>query len=265
MNDILIWALLFVSVSILIAALLVLKTLKIYVQQSLNPTYFATEEERKKHRIAQEQLEAEQPEKKSLWTWLLGLRPLSEEKDLVMEHEFDGIAELDNPTPAWFMVLFYGTIIFAAGYMINYHVIGWGKSQEQEYAAELQQAEEDRIALLQKPGGGGANKINENNVEVSTDKAVLQAGAALFKNVCSPCHGEHGEGIVGPNLTDDYWLHGGTIKEIFKTIKYGVPEKGMIAWEKSMNSKQISDIASYIMSIKGSNPPGAKAPQGKKE
>ncbi|TKC59051.1 c-type cytochrome [Pedobacter hiemivivus] len=265
MNDILIWALLFVAVTILIAALLVLKTLKIYVQQSLNPTYFATEEEKATHRLAQEKLETEQPEKKSLWNWLLGLRPLSEEKDLVMEHEFDGIAELDNPTPAWFMVLFYGTIMFAAGYMINYHVIGWGKSQEQEYAAELQQAEEDRIALLQKPGGGGANKINENNVEASTDKAVLQAGAALFKNVCSPCHGEHAEGAVGPNLTDDYWLHGGTVKDIFKTIKYGVPEKGMIAWEKSMNTKQISDITSYIMSIKGSNPPGAKAPQGKKE
>jgi cytochrome c oxidase cbb3-type subunit 3 len=265
MNDILIWALLFIAVSILIAAVLVLRVIKIYVQQSLYPTYFASAEEREQHRLALEIQEAEKPEKKSIWTWMLGLKPLSEEKDLVMEHEFDGIAELDNPTPAWFMVLFYGTILFAIGYMVNYHVIGWGQSQEQEYAAELQQAEDDRIALLQKPGGGGANKINENNVEASTDEAVLQAGAALFKNVCTPCHGEHAEGIVGPNLTDDHWLHGGTVKNIFKTIKYGVPDKGMIAWEKSMNAKQISDITSYIMSLKGTNPPGAKAPQGQKE
>nr|WP_121272348.1 cbb3-type cytochrome c oxidase N-terminal domain-containing protein [Pedobacter schmidteae] len=265
MNDILIWALLFVAVSILIASLLFLRVLKIYVEQSLRPTQFATAEEKEKYRLEQEKIEAEKPEKKTLWTWLLGLKPLSAEKDLVMEHEFDGIAELDNPTPAWFMVLFYGTILFAAGYMINYHVIGWGKSQEQEYAAELQQAEDNRIAMLQKPGGGGANKINENNVEASTDKAVLEAGGALFKTACTPCHGEHAEGAVGPNLTDEYWLHGGTAKAIFKTIKYGVPEKGMVAWEKQMNAKQISDITSYIISLKGSKPAGAKAPQGEKE
>lgn len=265
MNDILICALFFVSVSILIAAILVLRVIRIYVQQSLHPTYFASAEEREQYRLEEARLEAEKPEKKSIWTWLLSLKPLSEEKDLVMEHEFDGIAELDNPTPAWFMVLFYGTIFLAVAYMFNYHVISWGQSQEQEYAAELQQAEDDRIAMLQKPGAGGANKINENNVEVSTDKAVLQAGGLLFKNVCSPCHGEHAEGAVGPNLTDDYWLHGGTVKHVFKTIKYGVPEKGMIAWEKSMNAKQISDITNYIISLKGSNPAGAKAPQGEKE
>lgn len=265
MNDVLIWALLFIAVSILISAILVLRVIKIYVQQSLHPTYFASAEEKEKYRLEQERIEADKPEKKTLWTRLLGLRPLSEEKDLVMEHEFDGIAELDNPTPAWFMVLFYGTILFAVGYMVNYHVIGWGKSQEQEYAAELQQAEDDRIAMLQKPGAGGANKINENTVEASTDKAVLQAGAALFKTVCTPCHGEHAEGAVGPNLTDAYWLHGGAAKDIFKTIKYGVPEKGMIAWEKQMNGKQIADITSYILSLKGSNPAGAKAPQGQEE
>lgn len=265
MNDLLILALLIIAVAILISAILVLRVIKIYVQQSLHPTYFASAEEKEKYELEQQKLEAEKPEKNTLWNRLLGLRPLSEEKDLVMEHEFDGIAELDNPTPAWFMVLFYGTILFAVGYMVNYHVIGWGKSQEQEYAAELQQAEDDRIAMLQKPGAGGAGKINEDNVEATTDEATLKAGAVLFKNVCTPCHGEHAEGGVGPNLTDEYWLHGGTVKNIFKTIKYGVPEKGMIAWEKQMNGKQIADIASYIISLKGSNPPGAKAPQGQKE
>lgn len=265
MNDILIWAVLFISVSILIAAVLVLKVIRIFVQQSLHPTYFASAEEREQQRLEEAGLEAEKPEKRSIWTRLLSLKPLSEEKDLVMEHEFDGITELDNPTPAWFMILFYGTIFIAVAYMFNYHVTGWGQSQEQEYAAELQQAEDDRIVMLQKPGAGGANKINENNVELSTDKAVLQAGGLLFKNVCTPCHGEHAEGAVGPNLTDPYWLHGGTVKHIFKTIKYGVPEKGMIAWEKSMSAKQISDITNYVLSLNGSTPPGAKAPQGEKE
>ncbi|WP_316811576.1 cbb3-type cytochrome c oxidase N-terminal domain-containing protein [Pedobacter heparinus] len=265
MSEILIWALLFVSVSILIVSLLVLKVIRIYIQQSLYPSKLTSPEEKERYRLEQEKPEVEKPQKKTIWTKLLGLHALSEEKALVMEHEFDGITELDNPTPAWFMVLFYGTIFFAIAYMLNYHVIGWGKSQEQEYAAELQQADEDRIAFLQKPGAGGANKINESNVEASTDQAVLQAGAALFKTACTPCHGEHAEGAVGPNLTDDYWLHGGKVKDIFKTIKYGIPEKGMVAWEKQMKPKQISDITNYILSLKGSNPAGAKAPQGKKE
>lgn len=265
MTDILIWGLLILSVCILIVSILVLKVIKIFIKESLHPTSFASEEERERYRLEQEKLEAEKPEEKSFWAKIMQLRPISEEKELIMEHEFDGIAELDNPIPAWFMVLFYATIIFAVGYLFTYHVMDWGKNQEQEYAAELQKAEDDRIALLQKPGGGTANKINENNVVQTNDKAVLQAGATLFKNVCTPCHGEHGEGSVGPNLTDDYWLHGGTIKDVFKTIKYGVPEKGMIAWEKQMNAKQISDIANYVLSLKGTNPPGAKAPQGVKE
>src|SRR5690606_5524518 len=116
------------------------------------------------------------PKQPSLWLRLMGLKPISEEKDLVMEHTFDGIAELDNPTPAWFMVLFYGTIIFAIIYLLNYHVFNWAPLQDEEYVIELKQAEEAKTAMLLKPGNG-ANKINENNVEQSKDAAVLQAGA----------------------------------------------------------------------------------------
>ncbi|WP_316789059.1 cbb3-type cytochrome c oxidase N-terminal domain-containing protein [Pedobacter frigoris] len=264
MTDILIWALLFTAIIILVVSVLVLKVIRLFVQESINPTRFATEAEKAEYHLQQEQLEMKKKAKSCIWNTIMGLKPISEEKNLMMDHEFDGIAELDNPTPAWFMVLFYGTMIFAVVYMFSYHVMDWGKLQEDEYAAELQQAEDDRIALLQKPGNK-ANKINETNVEASTDAAVLQAGGALFKNVCAPCHGEHGQGLVGPNLTDEFWLHGGTIKEIFKTIKYGVPEKGMIAWEKTMNAKQIAEISSYILSIQGSNPAGAKAPQGTKQ
>lgn len=263
MTDLLIWALLFTAVSILIVSILVLKVIKILVKETISPSPFATEAEKEQFRLQQEQLEAAEKAKPSIWIKLMGLRPIAEEKDIMMEHKFDGIAELDNPTPAWFMVLFYGTIIFAVIYMFSYHVFGFGKLQEEEYAMELQQAEADKIAFLQKPGSAG-KQVNENNVAQSTDKDVLLKGAALFKTVCTPCHGEHGEGGVGPNLTDEYWLHGGTIKEVFKTIKYGVPEKGMVAWEKSMNAKQISDIASYVLSLQGSHPAGAKAPQGKK-
>lgn len=264
MTDLLIWALLFTAITILVVSVLVLKVIRLFVQESINPTRFATEAEKAACRLKKEQQETEKKTSPSIWSRIMGLKPIAEEKDLVMDHEFDGISELNNPTPAWFMVLFYGTMIFAAVYMFSYHVMDWGKLQEDEYAAELQQAEDDRIAMLQKPGSK-ANKVNETNVEASTEPAVLQAGGTLFKNVCSPCHGEHGQGLVGPNLTDEFWLHGGTIKDIFKTIKYGVPEKGMIAWEKTMNAKQIAEISSYILSIQGSNPAGAKAPQGTKQ
>jgi len=260
MTDLLIWALLFTAILVLVVSLLVLKVIKIFVHHSLGSN-IVDPEAIKTHSRAQQ--DVDKANKISLWNRIMGLRPISEEKDLVMEHEFDGITELDNPTPAWFMVLFYGTMIFAVLYMFSYHVMDWGKLQEQEYADELRQAEEDKIALLMKPGNK-ANKINENNVEQSTDPAVLSAGGALFKNACAACHGENGQGLVGPNLTDEFWLHGGTIKDIFKTIKYGVPEKGMISWEKTMNAKQISQIASYILSIQGTHPAGAKAPQGTK-
>jgi cytochrome c oxidase cbb3-type subunit 3 len=264
MTDMFIWALLITAVLLLAVSILLLKVIKVYVQESLNPTPFATPEERKLKQLAAESMEEEVPKGPSIWTKLMGLRPISEEKDIVMEHKFDGIAELDNPTPAWFMILFYGTIIFAIVYLLSYHVFGLGKLQEEEYAVELRQAEDAKIAFLQKPGSA-ANKINENNVEQSKDPAVIAAGAGLFKTACSPCHGEHAEGLVGPNLTDEFWLHGGTVNDIFKTIKYGVPDKGMIAWEKTMKPKQIADIASYIMSLKGSNPANAKAPQGTKQ
>ena len=264
MTDMFILALLITAVLLLVVSLLLLKVIKVYVKETLNPTPFATAEERRLWHLSSENAEVATTKKSSIWSKLMGLRPIDEEKDIVMEHQFDGIAELDNPTPAWFMVLFYGTIIFAIVYLLSYHVFGLGNLQEEEYSIELRQAEDAKIAFLQKPGSS-SSKINESNVEQSKDAAVLSAGAALFKTACAPCHGEHAEGLVGPNLTDEFWLHGGTVNDIFKTIKYGVPDKGMIAWEKTLKPKQIADLTSYIMSLKGSNPAGAKAPQGVKQ
>jgi len=263
MTDILICFLLATAVLLLLVSLLVLRVIKVYAEEAISPIRFATPEEKKQRALLLEQQVIVKVANPSIWLKLMSLRPISDEKELVMEHTFDGIEELDNPTPAWFMVLFYGSIVFAIGYMLTYHVFDYGKSQEQEYAIELQQAEEAKTAMLLKPGNA-ANQVNENNVVVSTDKGELADAALLFKNACGPCHGEHAEGIVGPNLTDQFWLHGGAVKDIFKTIKYGVPEKGMIAWEKTMRPKQIAAMASYILSLQGTNPAGAKAAQGKK-
>ncbi len=192
---------------------------------------------------------------------LLSLKPLSEEKDLIMEHEYDGIQELDNPTPAWFMYLFYGTIVFAFVYLMVYHVLGVGQMQDEEYKTEMAAANKQKEEFLAKSG----SNIDENSVKLTTDAGALASGKSIFTASCAPCHGVQGQGVVGPNLTDDYWLHGGTISNVFKTIKYGVTDKGMPNWDKQLSPQQISDVANYIKSIHDSNPPNPKEPQGQKE
>jgi cytochrome c oxidase cbb3-type subunit 3 len=196
-----------------------------------------------------------------VWQKLLSLKPLTEEQELLIAHDYDGIQELDNPIPAWFMYLFYGTIIFAAGYLLNYHVVKTGQLQYAEYRTEMAQADIEKKAFLSK----AANRVDENTVKLVHDPAVIASGRAIFKSTCAPCHGDHAQGNVGPNLTDDYWLHGGKINDLFKTIKYGVLSKGMPTWEKQLSPKQISDVANYIESLHDSKPAGAKAPQGIKE
>lgn len=262
--DIVIILMVVTSIMVLCVSILMLKVIKFYVKEVTNPTPFATPEEKAQRKLEEEALLLLRKQQPTIWTRLMQLKPLAEEKNLVMEHKYDGIAELDNPIPAWFRILFYATIVFAIGYLLNYHVFHYSRSQDEEYAAEIQQAADDKIAYLDNPVNS-ASKVNENNIVQSKDAAVLKSGGALFATRCPPCHGDHAQGIVGPNLTDEYWLHGGKIKDVFKTIKYGVPEKGMISWEKSMSAQQISDIANYVLSLQGSKPAGAKAPQGNKE
>jgi cytochrome c oxidase cbb3-type subunit 3 len=214
-----------------------------------------------------QQIEEElQPEKKikkpkgEVWNKLLSLKPLSEEKDLLIPHQYDGIQELNNPTPAWFMVLFYCTIIFAFGYLLVYHVFDIGQLQDAEYKTEMAQAEVAKKIYLSK----AANQVDENTVKLVTDPAMLAEGKTVFKSTCAPCHGDNGQGVVGPNLTDEYWLHGNKIGDVFKTIKYGVLAKGMPTWEKQLSPRQIADVANYILSLQGTHPAGAKEPQGEK-
>lgn len=191
--------------------------------------------------------------------YFIGLAPMEKEKDILMEHDFDGIKELDNRIPPWFNYLFYGTIIFGIIYMLDYHVFKTGKLPAQEYQEEMQQAALQRAELIR----SGA-LVNENNVKLLTDVSALSKGKDIFKANCVPCHGENAQGIIGPNLTDQYWIHGGGIKNVFKTIKYGVPAKGMLTWEGKLNPREIQEVASYVLSLQGTNPPNPKAPQGQK-
>lgn len=197
----------------------------------------------------------------SLWDKFVALRSDKTEEELTMDHQYDGISELDNPTPPWFNFLFYGTIVFSIVYLIQYHVIGEGNIMEQEYAAEMKQAEEMKKVNL----ANQANAVDETTVTLVSDKAILAEAAITFKAKCAACHGELGEGKNGPNLTDEYWIHGGTIQEVFKSIKYGIPQKGMIPWQNLMKPEEMQNMASYVISIQGSLPPGTgKAPEGNK-
>ncbi len=191
------------------------------------------------------------------WTFINRSTPVEDEKDILLDHNYDGIRELDSRVPPWFSWLFYLTIIFAVYYMLNYHVLGTGKLMYEEYNDEMQAAAVQRAELIR----SGAF-INEETVTKLTDPSALEEGKEIFSTNCVACHGTDGGGIVGPNLTDKYWIHGGGIKNVFTTIKYGVPAKGMISWQTQLNPNQMQEVASYVLSLQGTSPAAPKAPEG---
>lgn len=192
------------------------------------------------------------------YDWMAGLKPVEEEKDIMLDHDYDGIQELDNSLPPWWLAMFYITVIIGPIYIYYYHMSNSGVLQKEEYEIAMRQAEQAKIRYLAKQ----TKMITEKNVTVLSDPGELESGKAIYIQNCVACHGQKGEGGIGPNMTDDYWLHGGDIKSVFKTIKYGVPEKGMIAWKAQLPPSQIHQVASYIMTLHGTNPPNGKEPQG---
>lgn len=183
---------------------------------------------------------------------------VEQEKDVLIQHDYDGIRELDNVLPPWWLWLFYGTIIWSVVFLLNVHVFDLWPTGEEEYRQEMAEAKAEVDAYLKKSAGA----VDENNVTALTDEAAIAGGKATYDAFCKACHGGAGEGGVGPNLTDDHWKHGGGIQNVFKTIKYGVPEKGMIAWKAQLKPAEIQAVASYILKLHGTNPPNAKAPEG---
>lgn len=186
---------------------------------------------------------------------------IDKEQDVQLDHEHDGIKELDNALPPWWIYGFYFTILFAGVYMYRYHISKSAPLQVEELAAEKIQAEREKVAYM----ATLANNVDETSIAYNPTVELLTEGKAIFVKNCVSCHGPEAQGAsIGPNLTDEYWIHKGGIKDIFKTIKNGVQEKGMIPWGQQLSNAQIAAAATFIKSLQESHPANPKAPQGDK-
>jgi cytochrome c oxidase cbb3-type subunit III len=241
-------AILFIELLVIIALLLNIKLLlKKEKQKLVTPEELVATAEAEKNKI-------------SWWDKVNRLRPVSQEAELDLGHEYDGIRELNNRLPPWWLYGFYLSIVFAGIYLWRFHVSHNGPSSTQEYETAVARAEVSVQEYLKKKG----ESVDENTVTLLINEDDIQAGKALFidPSKCPACHNTDGGGnAVGPNLVDEYWLYGGSVKDIFKTIKYGT-SKGMRSWKDDLSAKQIAQLASYVKSLKGTKPANPKEPQG---
>lgn len=193
-----------------------------------------------------------------IWSSFQTMTPIEDEGDIDTGHNYDGIRELDNPIPPWWRWAFFATILFAPIYLYRYHIAHSAPLQLEELAIEIEEGEARKKEYL----ANSPNAIDENNI-ATMEGIQASAGAGIFAKNCVACHGASGEGnAVGPNLTDAAWLHGGGLTNIFKSVKYGWPEKGMKSWQAEMSSLEMAQVATYVASLQGSNPPNAKEAQG---
>lgn len=241
---------LFIELGIIIALLI---NIKFLLKKEKQRAAVVTKEE--------EAITAEEKANKlSWWDKINKLRPVSQEAELDLGHDYDGIRELNNRLPPWWLYGFYATIIFAGIYLWRFHVSHNGPSSKQEYESAIARAEIKVQEYLKKKG----EAVDENTVTLLTSADDIAAGKAIFTDPskCPACHNPDGGGnAVGPNLTDEYWLYGGSIKNIFKTIKYGT-SKGMRSWKDDLSAKQIAQLASYVKSLQGTKPANPREPQG---
>lgn len=195
---------------------------------------------------------------KRIYAKLLGSKPIEQEGEIVLDHNYDGIRELDNKLPPWWVYGFYATIIFAVVYMVRYQVLG-GTNQIEEYEIAIAEAKVE----LEEYKRTAKDLIDVNTVALLTDASDLKAGESVFVANCVACHKVSGGGGIGPNLTDDYWILGGGIKNIFNTISEGGRAgKGMVSWKTDLKPSEMAQVASYILQLHGTNPADAKEPEG---
>lgn len=189
---------------------------------------------------------------------LLGQKPIQEEHEIILDHNYDGIKELDNSLPPWWLYGFYASILFGAIYLLRYHVFN-GDNQYDELETEYAEA---KIAI-ENYKKNAKDLVDINTVELLTDPADLSAGKNIFDTNCVACHMADGGGGIGPNLTDENWILGGGIKNVFKTVSEGGRDgKGMIAWKQLLKPAEMAQVSSYVLQFQGTTPAKPKAPEG---
>ena len=186
---------------------------------------------------------------------------MSEAHDDNIVHEYDGIQEADNVLPRWWLGILYGSIIFAAFYWIGWQVLKAAPSPLLAYQEEKAAAEAADAERLKAQGPFTPEKL----VAMSKSPAIVGAGQKTFQSICAACHGQTAGGMVGPNLTDKFWIHGSKPEQIITTIRQGFTEKGMPAWGPQLGEEKVREVAAYVLSIKDSNVAGGKSPQGDPE
>lgn len=225
------------------------------VIKAMNNLYLSlsTEEEKEAFEKARKEKCKKWSDWKSIMNSLTNVKPIEEEEEIILDHDFDGIQELDNNLPPWWLYMFYVTIVFGICYVTYYHVLD-GDKQTEEYKNEVYQA---NLAIK-------AYEATKEKVDLSSlaggDNAV---GKKLFKQNCAVCHAVDGGGKIGPNLTDDHWILGGGVEKVFNTISEGGrPGKGMVAWKNSFSEADRQQLAAYVISLQGTKPAAPKEAQG---
>ncbi|RXR19141.1 c-type cytochrome [Flavobacterium amnicola] len=253
----------FVKFPILNVVLLIFLLILVAVELVLQATNkivdtLLTDEQRKAQEIEDNLPFTETEFYKKLMTKLTRTRKVEEEGELLLHHNYDGIQELDNVLPPWWVYLFYGCIAFAFIYLVRFHILG-ADDQKTEFDKEMADAK----MQVEEYKKTAPDLMDKEKVTLLTDAADINAGKAIFQTNCIACHKADGGGAIGPNLTDPQWINGGGIKNVFNTImEGGRAGKGMISWKDQIKPSDIQKVASYVLSLQGTNPAGAKAPEG---
>ncbi|WP_298302614.1 cbb3-type cytochrome c oxidase N-terminal domain-containing protein [Flavobacterium sp.] len=188
-------------------------------------------------------------------------KDIEQESDILLDHDYDGIRELDNVLPPWWVNLFYATIIFGLVYIVRFHVVN-DYTQAEEFDQEVALA---NIEIEKNKAANPVEEVTVDKVTLLTDVESLAKGKEIFTNACAACHKADGGGVVGPNLTDQFWINGGGIKNVFKLIAEGSKNNPtMVGWAKTLGTKEVQKVASYVLSLQGTKPAGAKPAEGEK-
>ena len=243
----------------MLMVLLLLIAIELIISSIENIMFQTLSEEAKERYITSKSKRLEWTWGKKVYAKMLGSKPIAAEGELILDHNYDGIRELDNKLPPWWVYMFYASIIFAVVYMLRFHVFN-GYDQILEYEQEVATAKLEIEAYKK----NAKDLVDENTVELLTEASDIKAGETVFKSNCIPCHMVDGGGGIGPNLTDQYWILGGGIKNVFHTISEGGRDgKGMIAWKQTLKPVEIAQVASYVLTvINGTTPANPKAAEG---